>query len=755
MRAKPSSHQSAHKTLESMFKDPVKQSAPSNRLAVEGSPSGSGLLKPRSRGENVIASSPAKAKSERNRANSSKPISSSSEPTPQPTSHLSPPKSSAALRETIASAKAARRSAGSSIKPSDRHVDTQSSADTYVADDMDLVASNQGLLKQRIKGATSSGVLNISAMRLNSVPDAVMKMYDEGDSTVTWSETVDLIKFNAADNEIEEISDEVFPDWSVEEMADDDEKSNQFGGLEGLDLHNNLLHELPIGLRRLERLTNLNLSGNKLSQESLKVIFQMPCLHELNLSRNAFSGEFGLTGLQSLRSLNVRENRIEIIDIAQCQLRNLDVSNNHLRHLPWQTLSTLPLVQLNVSSNKLDGEGFEGVTQGYSQLRDLTLSGNAFSSLGSCVSSFSEMQICQLSTNQLSELPDFSGCRSLVTLQVSENQLSDLPSGLTELNELRNVDISHNNIKAIDPNLARLESLVSLELVGNPLRDRKFLKMDTADLKHELQKRLAADDDQASGVVAESSRDVLGTAYADGSGSRILYKPSNGILDLTSKSLTEIDISRIDLESASPPIHTLRISNNELAVLPVELLSHPALKWSLRSLDISHNPQLHPTEYLTKDLFLPVLRSLYVVSTGLTSLDALTGHLKAPELSELNISCHRLAGHVPWIRAWFPSCTALLASDNWFSSIDVEAVRGLEVLDIRNNQIEELPRGIGLLGNHAGKTEAGRLRVFECGGNKFRVPRIVVVEKGTQAVLKDLRRMVNEKDVPEEWKDEI
>ena len=85
----------------------------------------------------------------------------------------------------------------------------------------------------------------------------------------------------------------------------------------------------------------------------------------------------------------------------------------------------------------------------------------------------------------------------------------------------------------------------------------------------------------------------------------------------------------------------------------------------------------------------------------------------------------------------------------------MEAARGLEVLDIRNNYIEALPRGIGLLGNHAGKTEAGKLRVFECGGNKFRSPRITVIEKGTEAVLKDLRRMVPEAEVPEEWKDGI
>jgi hypothetical protein len=48
------------------------------------------------------------------------------------------------------------------------------------------------------------------------------------------------------------IPDEIFP-------ADDDDNGMQFGGVELLDLHGNHLSGLPLGVRRLERLTVLNL----------------------------------------------------------------------------------------------------------------------------------------------------------------------------------------------------------------------------------------------------------------------------------------------------------------------------------------------------------------------------------------------------------------------------------------------------------------------------------------------------------------
>jgi hypothetical protein len=87
-----------------------------------------------------------------------------------------------------------------------------------------------------------------------------MNMYNLESMDGSWAEAVDLTRFVAADNEFELIGDEVFPDIDPRELADDeDAKGNQFGGLETLDLHGNILVALPLGLKRLELLTTLNL----------------------------------------------------------------------------------------------------------------------------------------------------------------------------------------------------------------------------------------------------------------------------------------------------------------------------------------------------------------------------------------------------------------------------------------------------------------------------------------------------------------
>ena len=630
--------------------------------------------------------------------------------------------------------------------------------DTAV-EDFGSIGSNTGLLRKRIQGALSSGQLNIAALQLDSIPSEVMNMYETGNASVIWAEMVDLIKLNAADNRLTRLDEGTFPDWSFEEMADDEEKTNQFGGLQSLDLHNNMLSALPLGIRRLERLTALNLSGNQLSNESLETIAQLPNLHDLNLSRNKLKGVLQLTLLQSteLRNLNVRDNQIDdiLVGAQSCRaLQRLDVSKNRLTQLPWKLLASAQITELNASNNKVSGVAFEGVGPGFERLISVDLSSNALEGVAATHGGLSHLKIVNFNNNSLKEMPNLSLWKDLTTLQISGNRLCEMPQGLEGLTSLKTVDVSQNGIKVVRPEIAHVESLTALDLGGNPLRNRKYLTMGTADLKEDLARLFGLSPVHAPGGEAttgdiELSRD----GKVVGGGSPALFKPVNGMLDLSSKSLSAIDPTQIEL-SGSLPVHTLRLSNNELTMLPFELLSHPSLKWSLKSLDISHNPLL-PTEHIMGDLFLPKLQSLYIVSTGLASLDSLTTHLRAPELKELNISCHRLSGHLPWIRGWFPQCTSLLATDNWFSSIDVEGVRGLEVLDVKSNEIEVLPAKMGLLGNHPGKIEAGKLRMFECGGNRFRVPRLATIEKGTEAVLKDLRRMVPSNEVPEEWKDEM
>lgn len=192
---------------------------------------------------------------------------------------LAPPptyrKTSAVLREQIAKAKAAKRAAAeqqqkagatteaplkSPVVPRDTSFNFDLPSDPFNQRGDDK--SQAKILQGRLQTARTSGRLNIAAMDLKEIPEAVLNMYnlDSIDQPGTWAESVDLTRFVAADNELETIADSVFPDVDPSSFADDeDSQGNIFAGLETLDLHGNKLNALPMGLRRLELLTSLNL----------------------------------------------------------------------------------------------------------------------------------------------------------------------------------------------------------------------------------------------------------------------------------------------------------------------------------------------------------------------------------------------------------------------------------------------------------------------------------------------------------------
>lgn len=142
-------------------------------------------------------------------------------------------KSSAALREQIAKAKAAKRAAasqqasmsldlpeqattGSGPALKSPLIPTDSSFDFGLAGEDDPFnqkrdeGSQKKILHTRLATARTSGRLNIAAMGLLEIPVEVMDMYSFDSAGGTWAESVDLTRFVAADNELEMISDDIF-----------------------------------------------------------------------------------------------------------------------------------------------------------------------------------------------------------------------------------------------------------------------------------------------------------------------------------------------------------------------------------------------------------------------------------------------------------------------------------------------------------------------------------------------------------------
>lgn len=190
-------------------------------------------------------------------------------------------KASAALREQIARAKAAKRAVvqqtaaqnelpqldGTGPAPV---IPTDNTFDFGLTDDPFNLKRDAGstskVLQSRVAAARTSGRLNIAAMGLKEIPHEVVNMYNLdtiGGNDGSWAESVDLTRFVAADNELEMIDESLFPDVDPEELAEDDDAPMcLFGGLETLDLHGNMLISLPPGLRRLPLLNSVNLVRN-------------------------------------------------------------------------------------------------------------------------------------------------------------------------------------------------------------------------------------------------------------------------------------------------------------------------------------------------------------------------------------------------------------------------------------------------------------------------------------------------------------
>ncbi|KAF2458038.1 hypothetical protein BDY21DRAFT_303257 [Lineolata rhizophorae] len=644
--------------------------------------------------------------------------------------------SSVALREQIAKAKAAKKA---NVKPGIKQSSTRESmAGAAGADDFNFdldsdpfnvqPKAGSAVIKRRVDSARSDGRLNIAAMGLNEIPPEVLKMYEYDPTRADYMlGAVDLVRFVAADNEIEAIQESVFPDASVGDPSlGDDDAGPQFGGIEFLDLHGNLLKALPTGLRRLERLTTLNLSRNRLSSDVFNIISQVESLRDLKLATNALEGGLpdSIGKLTQLETLELQENKITSLPASLCdltQLKILNASSNRLSSLPADVFTTLSLQELLVSKNSISGTLIPFSVTELPRLQVLQVASNELSALSGSIVEMPALRSVDISANRIEALQDVSSWTSLVTLLAEDNKLSSLPDGFTSLPTVRQVDLTGNDFSKVDERIAFMDSLSTFKIAANPLRDRKFLTMATEDMKDDLRARLAPPSHALSSTdpvdVEEQVPDALATP------DDWTLSPS-GTLDLSSKDLSSLDDAAFASFAGSHDIRQLALHHNSFTSTPPAI----SLAQSLTVLDLSHN-QLSAA--FTSAVTLPHLRDLRLAANRLPSLASVLEHLTAPHLQHLDAATNRLSGALPPLKPRFPALRFVSAADNRVAAVDAAALDGLKSVDLRNNDIAHLPPEIGLL--------ADTLTSLELEGNRFRVPSYAVLTKGTEAVLSWLR----------------
>lgn len=602
----------------------------------------------------------------------------------------------------------------------------------------------KGLLRKRIQSARTDGRLNIAAMGFKQIPEEVLNMYSlesMGAQDGSWAESVDLTRFIAADNELEVIPDEVFPDTDPKDlMEEEDAQGNQFGGLETLDLHGNVLVALPIGLRRLQLLTTLNLSNNKLGNDCFQVISQLTSLRDLKMAGNSLTGpvDDGITNLSNLESLDLQRNALTLLPDALAdlvRLRVLNITENKFKSLPFETLRRLPLTEIFAAKNNLTGSLVAEEVDELPLLQILDVTANALTSLAaSGTLKLPALHQLSCSVNRLTKLPNLESWTALLTIAAEDNNIDSLPEGFTSLQKLKNVDFNGNNLRVLDDRIGAMENLDVLRISGNPLREKKFSGMTTEDLKRALKARMEPDEEEEH--TKEHDQDPEGAFYSapvspmspPRPGSSDWHVKPGGILDRSgTQSFSLNPVAAADV-AAFNQIKVVELHHNLFKEIPASIAFFAS---SLTILNISHN-ELNSDTFLRDDLDLPSLKEFNLSSNTFNSLQPLILRLKAPNLERLDISFNRLTS-LPILKSHFPNLVTLLASHNTIRELSPESIKGLHTVDCSSNDINSLNARIGLLGGPGG------LQRLDVSGNRFRVPKYTILEKGTEATLAWLR----------------
>ncbi|KAF8451263.1 hypothetical protein BGX38DRAFT_1269520 [Terfezia claveryi] len=623
---------------------------------------------------------------------------------------------SQSLRDAIAKARAAK---AASLQQGS--VGTVGSGDHNSFDTIDpfnIGAGGTTELQRKIKTARSEGRLNIAMMDLKEIPKQVYEMYDMkgedmdgGDNGPKWYENVDLVRLIAADNDIQEVGEQL---------------AQVFQGLTAIDMHNNIVHALPENLATLTNLTTLNLINNKLGHEALELICEITTLLDLKIGKNAIEGDLTplIENLTKLEVLELQENKITSLPNSieyLSRLRNLDLSNNSLTEIPFRLLRECSLAELNLSHNRIRGTLIESEVGELRFLQLLDIRSNRISILSEGSVSMPALKNLLASNNELSIFPAMDGWTELLTFIVEHNRMEELPKGLTSLPKLRVLDLTANNFSSFDPTLGTMESLEVLKLDGNPFRERNLLGMSLVDLKRTLKGRLAP----PAVTLADSTVDTRSTEDDEGEEveDEVIELRPGGVLDLSKR---EMDfIPRDLLECVTPAPLSIEAHHNLLLAIPQSIEMFTA---SLTTVNLSHN-KMPGDSYLPKKISLRWLTTLSINNNSITSIKPLLDNLDAPRLEQLDLATNKIKD-IAGLRPTFPQLTRLYARDNLIEEIPVETVDGMKVLDLVGNSIAALPPKLGLV------TTLRELRVE---GNCFRVPRWQVLEKGTESVLLWLR----------------
>ncbi len=241
----------------------------------------------------------------------------------------------------------------------------------------------------------------------------------------------------------------------------------EFKNLKTLNLSNNYIEKINLNIKKLPNLESLILNDNILTVNAIKIkrntnlkainlsnnglIFIPNRMHknkgleEITLANNLISefGKIRFRRFKNLKFLNLYQNNLQNVPSKIGYFKNLemlDLYYNNLRSLPIEIGNLKNLHTLAVSNNKLWA-------------------------LPNTLIELKSLKILYLHHNKVTILPTLPP--NIEVLDFGYNLVESLPSNLEQLDKLKELDFSNNNIKGSFVDLLKLDGLQTVYISKN------------------------------------------------------------------------------------------------------------------------------------------------------------------------------------------------------------------------------------------------------------------------------------------------
>ena len=331
------------------------------------------------------------------------------------------------------------------------------------------------------KRAKQSGVFIVQNQNLTTYPKELCDFVNFTVPGENWWDGSELIRIDVGQNKLESIPEEV----------------NQQTTVQHFNLMGNLLKAVPDTLFKMEALKILDLSNNQISNLS-DALGEAKALRELQVKGNQIARiPESIVELQLLETLDASQNKLTELPgtIGNLpRLTKLNLDDNQLKVVPACLGSLTALTDLSMAKNKLavvEDDALAPLTN----LSMLELHQNCFSGHFSSVPKSQKLDRLSLAFNQLQGIENVDRAPNLTLLDLHSNKIQTLPDSICTMYKLQALKISNNDLSDINPRISLLDSLVRMNIEGNPLRSIKPSMRNTAtgELKKYLKSRLGDD----------------------------------------------------------------------------------------------------------------------------------------------------------------------------------------------------------------------------------------------------------------------